>query len=165
MQILYLSQRARPDLRLVVSSLGRRVTKCDEDDRRKLGRVTKYLEDTIDLPLRLQSDGSGNLYWYVDASYAVHSDMKGHTGGTFTMGSGSLYSVASAQKNVARSSLESELIGVHDVLLQVLCSARFLKAQGYRVQTNILYQDNMSSMRLEKHGMGSSSKRTWSPTV
>jgi hypothetical protein len=35
-----------------------------------------------------------------------------------------------------------------------------VKAQGYRVRTNILYQDSMSSMRLEKHGMGSSSKRT-----
>ena len=61
-------------------------------------------------------------------------------------------SVESAQKIVARSSTESELIGVHDVLPQVLWSARFLKAQGYKVQTNILYQDNMSSMRLEKNG-------------
>jgi hypothetical protein len=85
MQILYLSQRARPDLRLAVASLGRRVVKCNEDDWKKLGRVIKYLPDTIDLPLRLQSDGSGNLYWYMD-----HPDMKGHTGGALTMGGGSI---------------------------------------------------------------------------
>jgi hypothetical protein len=53
LQLLYLSQRARPDLRLAVSSLGRRVTKCDEDDWKKLGRAIRYLEETIDLPLRL----------------------------------------------------------------------------------------------------------------
>jgi hypothetical protein len=64
MQLLYLSQRARQDLRLAVSSFGRHVTKCDEDDWKKLGRVIKYLQNTIDLPLRLRFDGSGNLYWY-----------------------------------------------------------------------------------------------------
>jgi hypothetical protein len=111
MQILYLSQRARPNLRLAVSSLRRRVTKCNEDDWKKLGRVIMYLKDTIDLPLRLQSDGSGNLYWYVDASFAVHPGMKGHTGDTLTMGSGSTYRMATAQKLMARSSTESELIG------------------------------------------------------
>ena len=132
MQLLYLSQRARPDLRLAVSSLGRRVTKCDEDDWKKLGRAIRYLEETIDLPLRLQSDGSGNLYWYVDASFGVHPDMKGHTGGTLTMGSGSIYSFSSAQKIVARSSTESELIGVHDLLPQMLWTVRFLEAQGRR---------------------------------
>jgi hypothetical protein len=61
MQLLHLIQRARPDLRLAVSSLGRLVTKCDDDDWKKLDRVIKYLKDTIDLPLRLLSDGSGNL--------------------------------------------------------------------------------------------------------
>jgi hypothetical protein len=58
MGLLYLSQRARPDLRLAVSSLGRRVTKCNDDDSRKFGRVIRDLEESIDLPLRLHS---GNL--------------------------------------------------------------------------------------------------------
>jgi hypothetical protein len=34
MQLLFLSQRARPDLRLVVSSLGRRVMRCHEETAR-----------------------------------------------------------------------------------------------------------------------------------
>jgi hypothetical protein len=160
MQLLFLSQRARPDLRLVVSSFGRRVTRCNEDDWKKLGRAIRYLEETIDLPLRLQSDGSGNPYWYVDASFGVHPDMKGHIGGTLTMGSGSIYSFSSAQKIVARSSTESGLIGVHDLLPQMLWSVRFLEAQGHRVKATIQYRDNMSSMRLATNGMGSSSRRT-----
>jgi hypothetical protein len=139
-----------------VVSLGRRVTRCNEDDWRKLGRAIRYLEETIDLPLRLQSDGSGNLYWYVDASFGMHPDMKGHTGGTLTMGRGPIYSFSSAQKIAARSSTELELIRVHYLLPQMLWSVRFLEAQGHRVKATILYQDKMSSMRLATNGMGSS---------
>jgi hypothetical protein len=29
---------------------------------------------------------TGVLSWYVDASFAVHPDMRGHTGGAMTMG-------------------------------------------------------------------------------
>jgi hypothetical protein len=65
-----------------------------------------------------------------------------------------------AQKIVARSFTSSELVGVHDVLPQMLWSVRFLDAQGHKVQATILYQDNPSSVRLEKNGMGSSLKRT-----
>ena len=35
-----------------------------------------------------------------------------------------------------------------------------MKAQGYEVTKNILYQDNKSSILLEKNGKASSSKRT-----
>ena len=35
-----------------------------------------------------------------------------------------------------------------------------MKAQGYQVDENILYQDNKSSILLEKNGKASSSKRT-----
>ncbi len=36
----------------------------------------------------------------------------------------------------------------------------FLKAQGFAVGDNILYQDNKSAMLLETNGRASSSKRT-----
>jgi hypothetical protein len=38
--------------------------------------------------------------------------MKGQNGGTMSMGNGSVYSFAAAQKLVARSSTEAEVIGV-----------------------------------------------------
>lgn len=160
MQLQYLSQRARPDLRTAVSFLCKRVTKSDEDDYKKLTRVMRNLQSTVDLPLTLKADGSGNLYWWVDASFGVHPDMKGHTGGTFSMGKGSIYSTSSAQKLVGRSSTEDELIGVHDVLPQMLWTRYFLREQGFAVEKTILYQDNMSAMLLEKNGRGSSTKRT-----
>ena len=52
----------------------------------KLGKVIKYLENTLHLTLRLQADETNLLQWWVDAAYATHPDMKGHTGATFQHG-------------------------------------------------------------------------------
>lgn len=86
--------------------------------------------------------------------------MKGQTGGSFSMGNGSIYSTSTKQKLVSRSSTESELIGVHDVLPQLLWTRNFLKAQGCEVNDVQLYQDNTSAILLERNGRASSSKRT-----
>ena len=160
MQLQYISQRGRPDMRTAVSFLCKRVDAPDEDDYKKLTRAMRYLQSTKYLKLKLESDGSGIIRWWVDASYAVHPDMKGHTGGTMSMGKGSIYSVATGQKLVARSSTESELIGVHDVMPQIIWTSYFLQAQGQKVSDNLLYQDNMSAMLMEKNGRQSSTKRT-----
>ena len=61
---------------------------------------------------------------------------------------------------MARSSTESELIGVHDVMLQIIWTSYFLLAQGQKVNDNLLYQDNMSTMLMEKNGRQSSTKHT-----
>ena len=160
MQLLYLSQRARPDIRTAVSFLCSRLNKPDQDDYKKLSRVVKYLRGTLDLPLRLSGDGTGTIRWWIDASFGVHVDMKGHTGGTLSLGRGSVYSTSTKQKLVARSSTESEVIGVHDVMPQVIWTNYFLQAQGVKVGDTVVYQDNMSSILLEKNGRSSSSKRT-----
>ena len=118
MQLLYLSQRGQPDIRTAISFLCGRLHHANMDDYKKVARVIKYLRGTIDMPLCLQGDGSGVIKWYVDASYAVHPDMKGHTGGTLSLGKGSVYSMSTKQKLVACSSTESKVIGVHDVLPQ-----------------------------------------------
>ena len=89
----------------------------------------RYLQSTKNLKLKLVSDGSGFIRWWVDASYAVHPEMKGYSGGTIPMGKGSIYSVATGQKLVARSSTESELLGVHDVMPQIICASYFPQAQ------------------------------------
>jgi hypothetical protein len=160
MQLLYLSQKGRPDIRTAISFLCGRLQKPDIDDYKKLTRVVKYLRGTTDMPLTLSADGSGQVRWWIDASYSVHPDMKGHTGGTMTMGKGSVYSTSVKQKLVTRSSTESEVVGLHDVLPQVLWTAHFLREQGMDVKDSVLYQDNLSAMLLEKNGRASSTKRT-----
>ena len=125
-----------------------------------MARVMRYLQAHLDLKLRLSADGSGLMQWWVDAAYGVHYDMKSHTGGTLSMGKGSIYSFSSAQKLVSRSSTEAEVIGVDDLMPQMMWTGYFLKAQGAGVVDTVLYQDNMSSMLLEKNGRASSGKRT-----
>jgi len=160
MQLLYLSQRAQPDIRTAVSFLCGRLTMPDEDNYKKLARVVKYLRGTLTLPLVLSADGSGNVNWWVDASFAVHSDMKGHTGGTMSMGGGSIYSTSTKQRLVTRSSTECEVVGAHDVMPQLMWTTHFLRHQGITLKNIVLHQDNKSAILLEKNGRGSSTKRT-----
>jgi hypothetical protein len=160
MQLLYLCQRGRPDVRTAISFLCRRTNAPDEDDYKKLARVMQYLQATLYLKLVLSADGFGIIRWWVDAAYGVHYDMKGQTGGTLSMGKGSVYSYAAAQKLVARSSTEAEVIGVDDLMPQMMWTGYFLKAQGVVVVDTVLYQDNKSSILLEKNGRASSGKRT-----
>jgi hypothetical protein len=118
------------------------------------------LRGSIDLVLTLEADNMHVVKWWVDASYGVHPDMKSHTGATMSMGKGSVYSASKTQRLNTKSSTEAELVGVDDVMAQVLWTRYFLEAQGYEVRDNIVYQDNQSTMLLEKNGRGSSSKRT-----
>ncbi len=58
------------------------------------------------------------------------------------------------------SSMESEIVAVDNLIPQILWVRLFLKAQGFSVSNNILYQDNKSAMLLETNGQALSSKRT-----
>jgi hypothetical protein len=86
--------------------------------------------------------------------------MKGHKGVTMTLGKGSIYSTSVKQALVTQRSTESEVVGVHDVLPQILWTQYFLQSQGYPICKATLYQHNKSSILLEKNGKQSSSKRT-----
>ena len=46
-----------------------------------------------------------------------------------------------------------------DALPQVLWSVYFVKDQGYYIDQNIMFQDNMATIRLEFNGWFSSYKR------
>jgi hypothetical protein len=78
---LFATKRERPDTSTSVAFFSTRVRAPDQDDRRKLAHLMKYLIETRRLPLVLSADGSGILKWWVDASFAVHPNMCGHSGG------------------------------------------------------------------------------------
>jgi len=77
-----------------------------------------------------------------------------------TLGKGTMYGTSTRQKLTTKSSTEGELVGVSDVLPQVLWTKYFLEAQGYTSTASVIYQDNQSAILLEKNGRASSSKRT-----
>ena len=157
---LFLCKRARPDIQTAVSFLCTRVKCPDEDDWKKLKRMFQYLRGTRELVLTLEGEDLRVIKWWVDASYAVHHDMRSHTGGVMSLGKGAAYSTSTRQKLNTKSSTEAELVGVDDCMGQILWTRYFIEAQGYDVQDNVVYRDNQSSILLEKNGRGSSSKRT-----
>ena len=76
------------------------------------------------------------------------------------MGRGFPIVSSTKQKLNTRSSTESELVGVDDMMSSILWTRYFLKEQGYNVFDNIIFQDNRSSILLERNGKLSSGKRT-----
>jgi hypothetical protein len=84
------------------------------------------------MPLTLEADELYVLKWWVDASYAVHPDMRSHTGGAMTLGKGVVFGTSTRQKLNTKSSTEAELVGVNDVMPQALWTRYFIEAQGYR---------------------------------
>ena len=95
---------------------------------------------------------TGVLHWYVDASFATHQDMRGHTGGALTLGIGYPTVTSTKAKCNTRSSTIYELVAVDEMLAQILWTRLFMKSQGIEVSDNILYQDNKSAILLEKNG-------------
>jgi hypothetical protein len=157
---LYTTKRARPDTSTAIAFLTTRVREPDTDDWKKLCHLMRYLKGTKSLPLLLSADGSGIVKWYVDGSYGTHPDLRGHTGGGLSMGTGFPIVTSTKQKLNTRSSTESELVSVDDCMPAICWTRYFLEAQGYGVAENILYQDNQSAILLEKNGKASSGKRT-----
>ena len=87
---LFSMKRARPDFCTSMSFLTTRVREPDTDDEAKLIHLMKYTRGTKRLALTLSADGSGILKWWVDASFAVHPNMRGHSGGGLSLGRGML---------------------------------------------------------------------------
>ena len=96
----------------------------------------------------LEADDSQTLRWYVDAAFAVHADMRSHTGSTFTLGKGMIISDSTKQKVNSRSSTEAELIGVDDRISKILWAKRFIIS---RIQSQIEYY---LSRQHEHHEIG-----------
>ena len=80
-KLLYLSKHARPDLHNAVLFLTTQVREPDEDNY-KNGWCIRYLHNNVDIPLTLEINNSVILCWWVDASFAIHPDMKSHMGAT-----------------------------------------------------------------------------------
>jgi hypothetical protein len=157
---LFLCKRARPDIQPAIALLATRVQSPNEQDWSKLLKLIAYLNYTSEEVLILQIDNSHCIKWYVDAAFAVHHDKKSHTGANMTLGNGSIYSTSTKQKINTRSSTEAELVSLDDVISKILWVKRFMEAQGWKINQNVVLRDNVSSMKLEENGKSSSGKRT-----
>ena len=77
-----------------------------------------------------------------------------------TFGKGAPITISKKQRLNTRSLTEAELVGADDAGIMIVWTRLFMEEQGYEVYKNILYQDNKSTILLEKNGKKSSSQRT-----
>jgi hypothetical protein len=120
----------------------------------------KYLRGDRERPLILGTNNEEMIMWYVNALFAVHPNIRRHTGGGMTMERGFPISVSTKQKLNTKSLTENELVGVDDMMPIILWTCYFLLSQGYGVIKNLLLGDNKSLILLERNGKASSGKRT-----
>ena len=158
--MLFVSQRGRPDLRTAVSFLTKRVKAPDEDDYKKLVRAIKYIRRTKFLRLKIEATYLDQNHWFIGGVFAVHNDIKSHTGAYMTFGKGIMDGSSRGQRINTTSSTEAEVVAVHDNMAAILWTRYFLDTQGYPLKPSKLHQDNLSSKLLETNSRGSSSNRT-----
>ena len=112
------------------------------------------------MKLALSIDDMSEIMWWVDASDQKHADIKGHTRAMLSLDDGDAISSSQKQKINTKSSTESELVALDNVLTTILWTLYFIEAQGYSIEQNIIFEDNMSTINLANNGTFSSSKRT-----
>jgi hypothetical protein len=100
------------------------------------------------------------VMWWADAAFAVRDDFKSQSGRGMSLGAGMIQCKSNKQAITENSSTTAELISSSDALIMIIWTSNFLKAQGYPIRDTILFQDNMSAIKLERNGRQSSSKRT-----
>ena len=153
--------RARLDLLLAVGFLSTRVSKSTTQDQAKLKRLLEYIKGSMNQEYTIGADSMEKLRTWVDASYAVHPDMKSHTGGVMSLGIGGFVGKSWKQKLTTKSSTEAELVGASDYLPHTtMWTTRFLESQGYSIMENYLEQDNESAIKLATNGRSSAGPRS-----
>jgi hypothetical protein len=158
MKGMFLCKHGHQDIQPAIAFMTMRVTDPNEGDWTKLVELMNFLKATEDDIPTMSADDTNTIKWHIDASFAVHMDMKSHTGATLLLGSRTITSISTKQKINTCSSTEAELVGIDDVVSKVLWTKLFLEAQNFHIDTNIVYCDNTSSMKLEENGKAGSGK-------
>jgi hypothetical protein len=121
-----------------------------KQDQRKLRRVLEYINGSMDVEYTIVADDMGKMSSWVDVAFAVHPDMKSHTGGVMSFGTGGIVCKPTKQKLNTKSSMEAEFVGASDYLPNMLWVKMFLEAQGYKIQESFFEKDNESAIKLEE---------------
>ena len=153
-------KRGRPDIGPGISFSSTRVTKPNYEDWKKLTKMMNFLKNTKNDLLTLYADDTQSVHWYIDVSFATHTELKSHSGACMTLGKGMLTNDSTKQQVNSRSSTEAELNGVDDKISKILWVSKFIEYQGFKIKNNIVFQDNMSAIKLEENGKDSSGRQT-----
>ena len=129
MKLMWVSQRSRLDISTTIAFLCTRVSVSTEQDMGKLKRTLEYLNGTIDDILTLGATSLEELLNFIDVSFAMHHDMRSHTGGGASFGRGIFMNMSRKQRINTGSTTESEVVGVSDYIPNTIWMMRFLESQ------------------------------------
>lgn len=153
--LLYLSNKTRPDLTLAVGLESRRVENPTNQDIMDVKRTLRYLKGSEEAGISfLSSDKEESLNGYCDADYANDkSTRRSTTGYIIFFGKSPISWCTRRQPIVALSSTEAEFIAAADCVKELLYIKNLLKELlGIDVVVN-LNMDNQSAMKLCKNGV------------
>jgi hypothetical protein len=152
MSLMYLARFTRADILFAVTYLA---TKCEtptNSDMKTACNILEYLDTVPDYQLVFTGD---DIYVkvFVDASYGLHTDGKGHLGIFVVFNSAPIIQKSLKQKTVALSSTEAEIIAVVESITYLIWVTIFLQELGFIIMSPIpIYQDNLSAISLYTNG-------------
>ena len=95
----------------------------------------------------------------VDASHAIHRDLKGHTGMSLYISECPIFSRSVKQKTVATSSTHAEILALHEAIPYIIWIRALLCELGYpQVNPTVVEQDNKSALAIYDQGWSKSNK-------
>ena len=152
-KLLFIEKRARPDIETAILYLCTRVSRSTKEDWLKLRRLLGFLQNTINDARVIGADSLHNAFTWIDAAYGVHNtDMKSHTGGVMSLGTGTIHQKSTKQKLNVKSSTEAEIVGSSEYMPYNVWFCNFMESQGYKIKENILFQDNESAIKIKLNG-------------
>ena len=89
----------------------------------------KYLSKSRNLSLILGAGVTGILKWWIDASFAVHTNMRGHTDVGLYMGRGFPVVTSTKQNINTQISTEAEFVRLDDCMPAVCWTQYFKESQ------------------------------------
>ena len=112
-------KRERPDIETTIEFLIKRVSKSDTEDQKKLKRVLGFLKATIDDLRVIGASSLTDIMTWVDASHAVHENMRSHMRGIMSLVIGAVHVKSATEKTNTKSTCKSELFSVSDYILVI----------------------------------------------
>ena len=113
-KFLFFRKRARPYIHPTIEFLTTRVQDPDEDYWQNIQHILQYLHGTHEMAVYLNNYVLNILHWWVDPSYNVNDDIKGHTRSTMSIGRRFVNSISNKQKIDNTSTDQGKVFGVYD---------------------------------------------------
>ena len=141
-KIIISTKRAMSDTCTAISFLIKMVREPDNEYWSKLVYIMKCIRGTSNPPLILSSNRIRILKWWIDGSFPLHPNIRGHTGGVISMGRWFPIVGSTKQKLNMWSSTETRIVVVDYCMPEVLWNRYWLDAQVYDIFENIVYRYN-----------------------